>query len=86
MIFLPLCLFTKKLYHTKTAISSVSYFTHAGRSKLLSWRRPKQPRAREGIAMDYHRISMGFVAGALLALPSQGLRADAAPKVIEEVD
>jgi hypothetical protein len=36
--------------------------------------------------MDYHRISMGFVAAALLALPSQGLRADAAPKVIEEVD
>ena len=43
-------------------------------------------RGREGIAMGYHRISMGFVAAALLALPSQGLRADAAPKVIEEVD
>jgi hypothetical protein len=36
--------------------------------------------------MGYHRISMGFVAAALLALPSQGLRADTAPKVIEEVD
>jgi hypothetical protein len=36
--------------------------------------------------MEYHRISIGFVAAALLALPLQGLRADTAPKVIEEVD
>ena len=36
--------------------------------------------------MGYHRISIGFVAAALLALPLQGLRADTAPKVIEEVD
>src|SRR3974390_867470 len=36
--------------------------------------------------MAYHRISIGFVAAALLALPFQGLRADTAPKVIEEVD
>jgi hypothetical protein len=34
----------------------------------------------------YHRISIGFVAAALLVLPFQGLRADTAPKVIEEVD
>ena len=36
--------------------------------------------------MAYHRISTGFVAAALLALPIQGLGADTAPKVIEEVD
>jgi tetratricopeptide (TPR) repeat protein len=36
--------------------------------------------------MGYHRISIGFLAAALLALPFQGLRADTAPKVIEEVD
>jgi hypothetical protein len=34
----------------------------------------------------YHRISTGFVAAALLALPFQELRADTAPKVTEEVD
>lgn len=33
-----------------------------------------------------HRISMGFVAAALLAMPCQASRADTAPKVIEEVD
>jgi hypothetical protein len=36
--------------------------------------------------MAYHRVSIGFVAAALLASPFQGLRADTAPKVIEEVD
>jgi hypothetical protein len=36
--------------------------------------------------MAYHRISICFVAAALQALPFQGLRADTAPKVIEEVD
>jgi hypothetical protein len=36
--------------------------------------------------MRYHRISTGFVAAALLALPFQELRADTTPKVIEEVD
>jgi hypothetical protein len=36
--------------------------------------------------MRYHRISKGFVAAALLALPFQELRADTAPKVVEEVD
>jgi hypothetical protein len=36
--------------------------------------------------MGYHRISMGFLAAALLALPCQGLRADSAPKAIEEVN
>src|ERR1700739_3920878 len=36
--------------------------------------------------MGYHRIGIGFAAAALLALPSQGLRAETAPKVIEEVD
>jgi hypothetical protein len=36
--------------------------------------------------MAYHRISTGFVAAALLALQVQGSRAEAAPKVIEEVD
>ncbi|WP_407180309.1 hypothetical protein [Bradyrhizobium sp. STM 3562] len=36
--------------------------------------------------MRYHPISTSFVAAALLALPLQGLRADTAPKVIEEVD
>jgi hypothetical protein len=36
--------------------------------------------------MGYHRISIGFVAAALLALPFQELRADTTPKVIEEVD
>ena len=36
--------------------------------------------------MGYHRISIGFVAAALVTLPLQGLRADTAPKVIEEVD
>src|SRR6516164_5829160 len=36
--------------------------------------------------MGYHRVSIGFVAAALLALPLPGLRADTAPKVIEEVD
>ena len=35
--------------------------------------------------MGYHH-SIGFVTAPLLALPSQGLRADTAPKVIEEVD
>jgi hypothetical protein len=36
--------------------------------------------------MAYHRISIGFVAAALLAFQFQGLRAQTAPKVIEEVD
>jgi hypothetical protein len=36
--------------------------------------------------MRYHRISIGFVAAALLAFPSQELRADTAPRVGEEVD
>jgi tetratricopeptide (TPR) repeat protein len=36
--------------------------------------------------MGYHRISIGFVAAALLALQFQELRADTTPKVIEEVD
>jgi tetratricopeptide (TPR) repeat protein len=36
--------------------------------------------------MAYHRISIGFVAAALLASPFQGLRAETAPKVVEEVD
>jgi hypothetical protein len=40
----------------------------------------------EATAMGYHRISMGFVAAALLALPFQGVRAETAPKVVEEVD
>jgi hypothetical protein len=36
--------------------------------------------------MRHHRISIALVSAALLALPVQGLRADTAPKVIEEVD
>jgi hypothetical protein len=36
--------------------------------------------------MAYHRISTGLVAAALLAFQFQGLRAETAPKVIEEVD
>ncbi|MCK1479697.1 hypothetical protein IVB27_34410 [Bradyrhizobium sp. 197] len=36
--------------------------------------------------MGYHRISVGLMAAALLALPSQKLLAETAPKVIEEVD
>ena len=36
--------------------------------------------------MGYHRISIGLVAAAMVTLPLQGLRADTAPKVIEEVD
>jgi len=36
--------------------------------------------------MEHHRISIGFVAAVMLALPFQGSRADTAPKVIEEVD
>ncbi len=36
--------------------------------------------------MRYNRISIGFVAAALLTVPFQELRADTAPKVIEEVD
>ncbi|WP_143198282.1 hypothetical protein [Bradyrhizobium sp. AS23.2] len=36
--------------------------------------------------MAYHRISTGLVATALLALQFQGLRAETAPKVTEEVD
>jgi hypothetical protein len=36
--------------------------------------------------MAYHRISAGLVAAVLLALPYQGLRAETAPKVVEEVD
>jgi hypothetical protein len=36
--------------------------------------------------MGYHRFWMGFVAAALMALPSHGSRADTAPKVVEEVD
>jgi hypothetical protein len=36
--------------------------------------------------MGYHRVSMGFVTAALLALPFQGVQADTAPKVVEEVD
>jgi hypothetical protein len=36
--------------------------------------------------MGYHRISIGFISVALLAMPFQGLRADTAPKAIEEVD
>jgi tetratricopeptide (TPR) repeat protein len=36
--------------------------------------------------MTCRRISLGFLAAALLALPLQGSRADTAPKVIEEVD
>ena len=36
--------------------------------------------------MGYHRISMGFVAAALVALPLQGTRAKTAPKLVEEVD
>jgi hypothetical protein len=36
--------------------------------------------------MGYHRISIGFVAAALLTLPFQELRADTASKVIEKVD
>jgi hypothetical protein len=36
--------------------------------------------------MAYHRISTGFIATALLALQFQGVRAETAPKVIEEVD
>jgi len=38
------------------------------------------------MSMRYHRISTSFVFAAMLALPSQALRADSAPKVIEEVD
>ena len=66
-------------------ISSVSYFTMLA---LLGsyWGAGARSRGRESMAMGYHRISMGFVAAALLALPSQGLRADTAPKVIEQVD
>jgi hypothetical protein len=51
----------------------------------LSWNRPSS-RGEEDIAMGYHRVSIGSVAVALLALPSQGSRADTAPKVVEEVD
>ncbi|MFZ0840955.1 MAG: hypothetical protein WAM77_26130 [Xanthobacteraceae bacterium] len=40
----------------------------------------------EGIAMGYHRISIGLVAAALVTFPLQGSRADTTPKVIEEVD
>jgi hypothetical protein len=36
--------------------------------------------------MGYHRVSIGLVATAMVTLPLQGLRADTAPKVIEEVD
>jgi len=36
--------------------------------------------------MAFHRASIAFVAAALLALPSQKLRAETAPKIIEEVD
>jgi hypothetical protein len=36
--------------------------------------------------MAYHRISTGFIAAVLLTLPVQGVRAETAPKVIEEVD
>ena len=36
--------------------------------------------------MGYRRISMGVIATALLALPFQEVRADSAPKVVEEVD
>jgi hypothetical protein len=36
--------------------------------------------------MTYHRISTGLVAAALFALPYHGLRAESAPKVVEEVD
>ena len=36
--------------------------------------------------MGYHRFWMGFVAAALMALPSHGSPADTAPKVVEEVD
>jgi hypothetical protein len=36
--------------------------------------------------MAYHRASIAFVAAALLALPSHKLRAEIAPKVVEEVD
>ena len=36
--------------------------------------------------MGYHRISISFVAAALLALPFQELRADTTPKIVEEVD
>jgi tetratricopeptide (TPR) repeat protein len=36
--------------------------------------------------MGYHRSSIGFISAALLALAFQGLRADTAPKAIEEVD
>ena len=36
--------------------------------------------------MAYHRTSIAFVAAALLAMPLQELRADAAPKIVEDVD
>src|SRR3974377_1160285 len=36
--------------------------------------------------MGHHRISMGFVAAALLALRFPGWGAETAPKVIEDVD
>jgi hypothetical protein len=36
--------------------------------------------------MRYHRISIGFVAAAVLTFPFQQLRADTAPKATEEVD
>ena len=36
--------------------------------------------------MGYYRVSMGFVTAALLALPFQGVQANTAPKVVEEVD
>src|SRR5262249_4572196 len=45
-----------------------------------------ESRNRKGRAMAYHRISTGLVATALLALQFQGLRAETAPKVTEEVD
>ena len=46
------------------------------------------PRQSRGIAMTYayHRISIGVVAAALLALHTHGLQAETAPKVVEEVD
>ncbi|MGY4502067.1 hypothetical protein ACVWYH_006024 [Bradyrhizobium sp. GM24.11] len=52
------------------------------RFEPLSYSRPELG----GLAMGYHRISVGLMAAALLALPSQKLLAETAPKVIEEVD
>src|SRR5246127_71597 len=41
----------------------------------------------EGIDMAHHRIFMGIAVSVLLAWPLQpGVRADTAPRVIEEVD